>query len=113
LRVRPTVREVLVVEDRNALARPAEDLDDLGQELVARIEDLSLVVAAVVAVFADQQDALNGEPVAALRQSVGNRPRHLYLEVAADLARHVILGLLVPLETPDPTTPNPHHPPAP
>ena len=40
------VRQVLVVEDRHAAAVGLEDLDDLLEELVARILDLALVVDA-------------------------------------------------------------------
>ncbi len=57
----PLPREVLVVEDGNAVAALLEDVDDLGEELVPRIERLPLFIARIIAVFADQQDAVDGE----------------------------------------------------
>ena len=66
---------MLVVEDGHALAGLAKDLDDFLHECGARIEDLTAFVARIVAVFADEQDALDGQFVAAERQGVGNRAR--------------------------------------
>src|SRR5690348_3468297 len=56
----PAIRQVLVVEDRYGAPGLAKDLDDLLHQLEARIEDLALVVAGVVAVLADEEDPLNG-----------------------------------------------------
>ena len=70
LGVVPVPGEVLVVEHgHGAVARP-EHLDDLLEELVARIARLALFVARVLAVLADQHHAVNGELAAAAGQGL-------------------------------------------
>ena len=69
----PGRREMLVVEDRHAAAARLEDLDDLLEELVARVERLALLVSRIVAVLADDDDAIDGQAPAAERQGLGDR----------------------------------------
>src|SRR5262249_21345921 len=94
-RLRPAVREVLVAEYRHALARLPEDLDDLLHHLEAGIEDLSLVVAWIVAMFADEQDALNRELVAAERECLGDAARVANPMLAGQLLREIVLRELI------------------
>ena len=63
---------MLVVEYGRALAGRAIDRGDLFEKLVARVEVLALFIVAVAAVLADEQDAVDGEGRAALRQGVGD-----------------------------------------
>ena len=76
-------RKMLVVENRDRAAVVLEDLGGLAEELVARIEDLPLVVAGIIAVFADDQDGVDGQFVAAAAERLGNRGIDLEAEVAA------------------------------
>ena len=57
----PVRREMLVVEDGDAAAARLEDLDDLLEELIPRIERLPLVVLRIVPMLADDDDAIDGE----------------------------------------------------
>ena len=63
---------MLVDEDGARFAALFEDLDDLFEELVARVELLVLFVVRIVAVFADEDDAVDGEFARAERQRVGD-----------------------------------------
>jgi hypothetical protein len=96
---------MFVVEHRHGAPAVFVDLDNLLEELVARIQRLALFVARVLAVFADQDDAVDGELAAAERQRFGNGwiqlHRRIFGEprladiVAADLIdedRHQIHG---------------------
>ena len=57
----PVPREVLVVEDGHGAATLAEDVHDLGEELIAWVLGLSLFVLGVIAMLADEDDAVDGE----------------------------------------------------
>ena len=62
----------------------SEDLDDLFEEVVARILDLSLFVPRIVAVLADEDDAVNGQFVAAEREGLGDGLAELHGRVARE-----------------------------
>ena len=95
----PVPREVLVVEDRGGSAGGAVDGDDLPEELVARVEPLPLLVGAVGAVLADEEDAVDGEAAAAQGQGVGRgRVDGQVLEAGLALAAEVVPGELVDVE---------------
>ena len=95
----PVPGEVLVVEDRGGSACCAVDGDDLPEELVARVEPLALLVGAVGAVLADEQDAVDGEAAAAQGQGVGHgRVDGQVLEAGLALAAEVVPGELVDVE---------------
>ena len=81
------VGEVLVVVDRNGAAVLFEDLDALLEEFVARIEDLALLVARIVAVLADDQHGIDGQFVAAAAQRLGDGRIDLEAELLARAPR--------------------------
>jgi len=83
--------------DLRAAAGLAEDGGDLLHHLQARVEDLPLVVARVVAVLADEQDALDRQLVAG-RQGVGDGARDLDAELPADRAGQVVVRRLIDVE---------------
>ena len=61
----PIPGEVLVVEDRHGAPAVAEYLDDLLEELVARIFGLAFFVARIIAVLADEHHAIHRQLAAA------------------------------------------------
>src|ERR1019366_10571764 len=67
------VRKVLIVVQRNGAAVLFEDLDTLLKELGARIEDLALVIARVVAVLGDEEHRIYCELLTAAAKGLGNR----------------------------------------
>ena len=69
----PSPGKVLVAKDRHALPTGLEDLDNLAKEIVARPQVLALLVPGIVPVFGDQEDAVNGQLTAPLRQGLGDR----------------------------------------
>ena len=98
----PLPRQVLVVEDGGGLPRGAEDVDDLHEELVARVEVLVLLVRLVLAVLADQEDAVDGQVVRAQGQGLGDGRAQLHLREALDaILGEVALGALVDVEGDD------------
>src|SRR5262245_35978369 len=64
---------MLVNEDGDALARVAEALEDLAEELGPRIELLELLVERIVPVLGDQEGAVHSELPGAKRQGIGDR----------------------------------------
>src|SRR5262249_34590483 len=74
---------------------------DLLHHLVARVEDLALVVALVVAVFADEQDALDRQLVAAAGEGVGDGAVNLDAEIPAQFAGQVVFRLLIDIQGAD------------
>jgi hypothetical protein len=67
---------VLVIEDRHGPPAGLEDLDDFLEEAAARVEDLSLVVAGIIAVLGHEEHAIDGQLVAAQRQRLGDALEH-------------------------------------
>ncbi len=63
---------MLVAEDRDALVALLENVEDLLEQLVARVKLLVFVVEWVVAVLPDEQDGAHGEFVAVERQGAGD-----------------------------------------
>ncbi len=94
------VRQVLVVVDRHAAPGLAEDGGDLLHHFQARVEDLALVVARVVAVFADEQDAFDRQ-LAVHQQGVADGARDADAEVLGQVARQVVVGRLIDVERGD------------
>ena len=66
---------MLVVVDRHTPPGSAEDGDDLFEEPSPRVEVLALPVVRVIAVLADEEDAVHGQPIAAERQCVPHGAR--------------------------------------
>ena len=95
------VREVLVVEDRNGPAIGLENVDHLPEELVARVENLPLLVVRIVAVLADDQDPIDGELRASATQGLGDCRVHLEAEAPGSLGALIVGGLLVHVERRD------------
>src|SRR5262249_24985048 len=93
----PVPGEVLVVEDRHRFAAVAEDLDDLLEELVARIFGLAFFVARAIAVLANEHDAIDGQFAAAQGPGVGDGFTALDLAMAGEafLAEVAFTALLV------------------
>jgi len=113
----PAPRQVLVVEHGYGAPAGAEDVGDFQEHFEARVEALFLVVEGVVAVLADEDDAVDGELVAAEGERVGDGAedghavllgafaahvsfRHLFREHADDLRPRVrrLVVLLVPFQ---------------
>ena len=86
---------MFVVEHRNRLAGAPERVRDLKEEFETRIELLLLVVEWVVAVLADQQNAVHGEVVSAKRQRLMGRAKDGYVVSLLPLTADVALALLV------------------
>ena len=86
---------MLVVVDRNRAAIRFEDLAALLEKFEAGIQYLALVVARVVAVFADDQHGIDGEFVTAAAQRFGDGRIHLEPELLrallAEIARRVLV----------------------
>ena len=95
------VGQVLIVVDGHGAPIRLEDLYALLEELVARIENLFLLVTGVVAVLGDDQDGIHGKVIAAAAQSLGNRGVHGKAELAAAVRALVTFGLLVYVERDD------------
>ena len=66
------IRQMLVAKDGHTSAGLVKDFDDLLEKLKAGIELLPLLVKRIIAVFADEQDAVHRELVAAKRQRAAN-----------------------------------------
>ncbi len=108
------VGQVLVIEHRHALSGLAEDGGDLFHQLQARIEDLPLVVARVVAVLGDEQDSLDGQfsavgqrlgdPACSRRRGIALEARHADAEILGDIARQVVLRRLIDVQRVDVVT---------
>ncbi len=82
-------------------ARPldAKHFDDLLKELVARILRLALFVARILAVLADNDDAIDRQLAAAERQRFGDRRIHLHRrEALGALAAQVAIVDLIDVE---------------
>src|SRR5438270_13177618 len=94
---------MLVVKDRNALARLAKDGNDLLHHFDAGIEDLSLVVAWIVAVFAYEKHPVHGKFVRPVRQGVGDRPGQPKVKILCHAARQIIVRRLVHIHGADVT----------
>src|SRR5579862_2046965 len=68
----PIPREMLVVEDGNAAPAFAKDVDDLCEEFVSWVKGLLFFVSRIVAVFTDEQDAVDSQLSRAERQRLGD-----------------------------------------
>ena len=78
---------------KTGTARPScsKTCVDLAKELISRIEDLPLFVAGVIAVFADDQDGVDGQFLAAAAEGLGDRGIDLEAKIAGSLGTLVIL----------------------
>src|SRR5207244_8256879 len=74
---------MLIVENRDCLAVFPEDLDNLLEKRIARIERLSQLIARVVAVLADDEHRVHIEPLAAAPQCLG----YTGIDLEAELRR--------------------------
>ena len=72
---------MLVVEDRHAAAVGLEHFDALLEELVARVLNLPLGVDRIVAMLADDHDAVDGQLIAAAAKRLGDRRIDLEAEL--------------------------------
>ncbi len=68
----PVPRQVLVVEHRRRAAIFAKDVNNLAEEFVARILFLPQPIDRIVAMFADDEDGIHGELIAAAPQRLGD-----------------------------------------
>ncbi len=93
-----TVREVFVVIDRDCAAILFEDPGALFEKLEARVEDLSFVVAGVVAVLADDQNGVHGEFTAACAERFGDGGKYLEAEFFGPFLTEIAFGFLIDVE---------------
>jgi hypothetical protein len=78
LRPLPLPRQMFVVEDRHRAPAVLEDLDDLLEELVPRVKGLTLLVARITSMLADEQHAIDRKraPSQGKRLRYGGKPFH-------------------------------------
>ena len=86
------VGQVLVAKHRHRPAGLAEDLHDLLEHFVPRVELLAALVVRVVPVFSDQQHAIDGQLVAAERQRLGDGLVQVKLELLGQFLTEVVLA---------------------
>src|SRR5207248_3050509 len=81
---------------------PSEDLHDLLEELVARIEVLPLLVAGITSVLADRDNSVDGQPISPTHQGFGNGRIDLQPRMALfAFPTEVSVGLLVHVQRDD------------
>src|SRR6185436_15689010 len=90
---------MFIIENRNGAATAFENFHDLFEELVPRIKRLALRVLGIVAVFADEQHAVDGEFGTAQRQRVRDRRKYFHTMAARAVAAQVALGKLIHVES--------------
>jgi len=86
--------EVFIVEQRDRAATLAKDVGDFEEHLKAGVEALLLVVKGVVAVFADEYDAIDGKFISAEGKGVGDGAVHGDFVFAGEGAADVLRGEL-------------------
>ena len=72
LRFLKTIGEMLVVEDRHGASVFLKYLHALLEKFIPRVKNLSLLVARILAVLADEQHCINGEFIAAAAECLGD-----------------------------------------
>src|SRR5262249_50291686 len=87
--------QVLVVKDRRRAAVLAEDVHHLPEELVARVLLLPQLVPRIVAVFADDQHRVHGQPSAPAAQGLGDARVDGEAELLGALPAEVIARRLI------------------
>src|SRR4029078_13151479 len=88
------VRQMLVAKDRHTPTALAKDIDDLLEEFVARVQNLSEVVDRIIAMLTDQQHTVDIKAAVAT-QSFGHGPRQFDVVALRDLPAEIVLWILV------------------
>src|SRR5262245_23401921 len=85
---------MLVAEHRHGAAAAAELVSDFEKQLESRIQLLSLAIGWIVARFANQQDAVDGQLLASQRQRLGDRGENRNTIALGAFTAHVVLRTL-------------------
>ena len=90
---------MLVVEHRHRASAVLEDLHDLLEKLVPRIQRLPFLVAPVSSVLSDEHDAVDGERAPAESQGLCDRRIQLHRwELAEASLAHIVVPDLVDVD---------------
>ena len=92
---------MLVVEDRHRAAARLEGRDDLVEEPLAGVLDLSLRIDGVFPVLADRQDPVDAERLAAVADRLADRRVDRDAGLPGHRAGHVALGELIDVQGDD------------
>jgi hypothetical protein len=84
---------VLVIEDGHAASARLENLHDLFEELVTWIQRLTFFVLRVLAMLADDHDAVDRQPAGAHRQRFRDAREERHVETLRGSAGQVVLAL--------------------
>ena len=98
----PRVGEMLVGEDGHRTASTLDDVEDLVEEFRARVEVLAEIIDGVVAMFAHQDDRVDGEFGAPGAERFANGGEDTKAMPGGEIARQIVGGDLVGIER--------HHP---
>src|SRR5258708_28186666 len=85
---------MFVAEDRHAPAASPEGIGNLEEQFIAWVEMLALLVPRILAMLADQQHAMDGEPRAAKCQAFPDGRMDWHMVLAGQIAAHVVVRYL-------------------
>jgi hypothetical protein len=89
---------MFIAEDRHGSAGPSKSTNDLLHHLVSRVEDLTTLVARVVAMLANEQDSIDGKLPYVIQEGICDGAGDVYLELAAHITGQVVVGSLIDTE---------------